>query len=260
MDPLGLASGFDGDRGPFMTGDAGAIHDLGNLIQIAASAVNRVGRSPCVDADPALAPVLASARAALQQAGLLVRRTVHRARDAAVTVRKVPELQDVATCLSEILALVRWICEPDIRLLVDAPAVLPWVRCSGVDLQNAVLNLAINARDAMPDGGVLSLSVRAIQPQVSPGVVEIRIADNGVGMSPATLQSALHPFFTTKLGGRGAGLGLAMVQRFAQEAGGRVEIASSLGDGTTVVLRLPAAPEPGVACDEEPTAWAVDID
>lgn len=221
--------------------DAGAVHDLGNLIQIATSAVNRLGRSSCLDDDPALAPVLESARLALRQAGLLVGRRDHRSASATVTVRKIPEAVDVAVCLGEMLALIRWICEPDVAVSVDTPIGLPQVLCSGVDLQNAVLNLVINARDAMPDGGVLRVSVGVVAASEGfPGEVEVRVADDGVGMTPATLQRALHPFFTTKLDRRGAGLGLAIVGRFAHDAGGRVEIASRPGGGTTVVLRLPA--------------------
>lgn len=240
METGGSACGLDGPGGRFAEAPldgVGAVHDLGNLIQIAASAINLVGRSRALAGEPTLEPVLASAKTALKQAGDLVRQTLGRTREASIVVRKVPDLLDVGDCLAEVLALVKWVCEPDVRLAVDAPSGLPRVRCSDVDLQNAILNLAINARDAMPEGGVLSLSVY----ETALCEVEISVADDGAGMAPDTLQAALNPYFTTKFGGRGAGLGLAMVRRFADELGGGLEIASQPGHGTTVILRLPTA-------------------
>jgi len=239
-------------------GGPGVIHDLGNLIQIAASAVSLVSRSPWAACDPSLEPILARARAALDRAGVLVRQTLGRSREAALVVRGVQDLQDVAACLAEIHALIQWACEPDIRLSVDTSADLPAVRCNRIELQSAVLNLVINARDAMPEGGRLGLSVRAVQEgDLAPGVA-IAVSDDGLGMSPETLRCATSPYFTTKPEGRGTGLGLAMVQRFAHDAGGRADIASALGAGTTVTLRLPA-PATADVCPCAPlSAWRRD--
>ena len=207
--------------------EPGVVHDLGNLIQIAASAMNLIGRSPWAACDPSLEPVLARARAALERAGVLVRQALGRSREAALVVRGVQDLQDVVACLGE--------------------------------LQSAVLNLVINARDAMPEGGCLSLAARALsEDDLSPGVA-IVVSDDGFGMSPETLRRASNPFFTTKPNGRGTGLGLAMVQRFAHEAGGRADIASTVGVGTTVTLHLPSHTPADASPCEILSAWRPDI-
>jgi signal transduction histidine kinase len=218
-------------------GAAGVVHDLGNLIQIAASAVNIISRSSRACPDSALEPVLARARTALERASALVRQTNVRT-DPAFAVRPTQELQSVTSCVDEIRALISSICEPDISLSIDVPADLPPVRCHRIELQSAVLNLVTNARGAMPDGGSIVIVARGV---ADDQLVELSVADNGVGMSRETLLRAFNPYFTTRADGRGTGLGLAMVQRFAQEAGGRVELASTPGAGTTVTLRLPSA-------------------
>ena len=113
--------------------------------------------------------------------------------------------------------------------------------CEEVDLQNAILNLALNARDAMPDGGVLSIVVAGVTRAHVAAELEVRVTDNGLGMSRETLARAFDPFFTTKTKGLGR-LGLPIVRQLTRELGGSVEIASMPGFGTTVVLRLPSAP------------------
>jgi signal transduction histidine kinase len=105
-------------------------------------------------------------------------------------------------------------------------------------LQNAILNLVFNARDAMPDGGLISISAAAVV-QGSAALVEIRIEDSGIGMTRETMVRAFDPFFTTKGKGLG-GVGLPMVKQFAEEHRGTVNVESTFGAGTTVVLRLPA--------------------
>ena len=116
-------------------------------------------------------------------------------------------------------------------------------------LTNAVLNLAINARDAMPDGGRLRIEARNVTldrayagryPDVVPGdYVRLTVADTGTGMTPDVLEQAFEPFFTTKGLGAGTGLGLSMVYGFVQQSGGHVRIRSQLGGGTSVELYLP---------------------
>src|SRR5690606_31538261 len=129
----------------------------------------------------------------------------------------------------------------DVRLDIHVEPGLPIVKCDRLGLQNAVLNLLFNARDAMPDDGVVS--IRADEISLEPGVsaIALRVADSGVGMTPDTIARALEPFFTTKAGGLG-GVGLPMVERFARESGGRVLVESGYGVGTTVTLQLPTYP------------------
>jgi PAS domain S-box-containing protein len=111
-------------------------------------------------------------------------------------------------------------------------------------LENAILNLAINARDAMPRGGVITIRTASEGPSEteSPeGFVRVTVADTGQGMTPEVLERAFEPFFTTKEAGRGTGLGLSMVYGFVTQSGGEVRIRSRLGRGTEVTLRLPRA-------------------
>lgn len=118
-------------------------------------------------------------------------------------------------------------------------------------LQSALLNLAINARDAMPKGGMLIIEVARVKldidyaemyPSIKPGnYVQISVTDTGAGMTPEVKQKAFEPFFTTKEVGAGTGLGLSMVYGFAKQSGGNVQIYSEAGQGTTVRIFLPAA-------------------
>jgi two-component system, NtrC family, sensor kinase len=113
----------------------------------------------------------------------------------------------------------------------------------------AILNLAINARDAMiTEGGILTIDVRNAALQSSPDYdgltgdfVAISISDSGAGMSAETLERAFEPFFTTKVDGLGTGLGLSMVAGFARQSGGTVHIHSEIGRGTSVTIYLPRA-------------------
>ncbi|RWC38469.1 MAG: ATP-binding protein [Mesorhizobium sp.] len=214
---------------------AGTVHDLGNLIQIALSALNRIARDPGVSVAPALEPVIGSAKTALLQAGALVRETISRAQQSHGEVQET----NVSACLTEVEALARCACEPHIQLEVRVGSDLPRAKCDRLGLQNAVLNLIFNARDAMPGGGLISIDAAAVQGRVA--LIELRIVDRGIGMTPGTVARAFQPFFTTKGKGLG-GVGLPMVKHFAAEHGGSVEIESVLGAGTTVILRVPAAP------------------
>ena len=131
----------------------------------------------------------------------------------------------------------------DIEIRYDLPEDLWLVRADPSQLQIALINLAVNARDAMAFGGVLTLRA---ENRVLPGpplaeVVSLHVSDTGTGMSAAVLARVFEPFYTTKEVGRGTGLGLAQVHGFVQQSGGSVEIASEPGRGTVVTLNLPRA-------------------
>ncbi len=132
---------------------------------------------------------------------------------------------------------------------------LPLVRTDSAQLETAILNLAVNARDAMPAGGRLTITAEFATPpfdDLPPGrYVRLSVADEGEGMSPETLQRATEPFFTTKGIGKGTGLGLSMVHGLAQQSGGRLSITSTPGGGTTASIWLPVI-EGEMTAEEEP--------
>ncbi len=138
----------------------------------------------------------------------------------------------------------------DIRLALGSD--LPFALADSGQLENAILNLSINARDAMPNGGCLTIETASVfldgnyaqqENDVKPGpYLMVAVSDNGTGMSPEVLERVFDPFFTTKEVGKGSVLGLSMVYGFAKQSGGHVKIYSEAGIGTTVKLYLPEAP------------------
>jgi CheY-like chemotaxis protein len=136
---------------------------------------------------------------------------------------------------------------PAIRLAVSFPDNLPSLKADPNQLELALLNLVLNARDAMPLGGTISISGRTHSPTTPSHLgltgelyVEVSVQDTGTGMDTATIQRAVEPFFTTKGIGKGTGLGLSMVKGFAEQSGGTIEIESQPHHGTSVRLYLPA--------------------
>ncbi len=214
-------------------GMASLVHDLGNYIQIAMSAVSIMSRHADVAASESLGTIVAHAAESLERAGALVRRTARL--DAPVADEPV----SVDACLTQMAALLRYACGPHIRIKLHI-GLVPKVRCSRLDLQNALLNLALNARDAMDGSGTLTISaLLADGPEVPE--VEIVVRDTGAGMAPALLARVFDRHFTTKPAGAGHGMGLPGVRRFVERACGRIRIDSVPGAGTSVVLRLPAS-------------------
>lgn len=146
----------------------------------------------------------------------------------------------------------------DVELTTHLDAKLWPVRVDPGEIDSAILNLALNARDAMPDGGQLLIGARnrTLDAQAASAerdahegdYVELFVKDTGTGMTEEVLEHALEPFFTTKEAGRGSGLGLSSVQGFAHQSGGFVTLSSQLGVGTTVSIWMPRAP------DEKPEA------
>lgn len=152
----------------------------------------------------------------------------------------------------------------NIKLEIVAGQGAPHAIADANQLENAILNLAINARDAMPDGGRLTIEVgvaelddddAAARPEVSPGsYVMITVSDTGMGMSPDVVDKVFEPFFTTKPIGQGTGLGLSMVYGFARQSGGHVRIDSKPGEGTSVTIYLPASDGQGEDVASRPAA------
>jgi PAS domain S-box-containing protein len=118
-----------------------------------------------------------------------------------------------------------------------------WMTCDAAQLHQVILNLAVNARDAMPSSGTLAVSTRPFQ-DGGRAWVEVAFADTGVGIPPEVLPNLFEPFFTTKERGHGTGLGLAIVHGVVQRTGGTIDVRSRVGEGTTFILRFPAGAEP----------------
>ncbi len=137
-----------------------------------------------------------------------------------------------------------------IQLDMDLQEDLPQVRGDGGALNHALMNLCVNALDAMPEGGTLRIAT-ATAPD---GGVDLRVEDSGVGMTPAVLARCLEPFYTTKPRGKGTGLGLPMVQSTLQAHDGRFELHSAPGEGTQAILHFPPARLLAPAVPEAPVA------
>jgi CheY-like chemotaxis protein len=148
---------------------------------------------------------------------------------------------------------------PTIRLVLELPDETLSARADPNQLELALLNLAVNARDAMPEGGTLTVGAgrETVEPGGDPALtagdyVCIRVADTGHGMDAATARRAIEPFYSTKEAGRGTGLGLSMVHGLAAQSGGDLAIDSAPGRGTRVVMRLPAGDHAPAAEAEDP--------
>ncbi|HVI28252.1 PAS domain S-box protein [Hansschlegelia sp.] len=159
-----------------------------------------------------------------------------------------PKAINANRLVSNMEELVRRTVGPSIAIETVLAAGLWPCFCDPNQLENAILNLAINARDAMPDGGRVTIEtantwvdqVGATDRDVPPGqYIAICVTDNGTGMSPEVARRAFDPFFTTKPAGKGTGLGLSMIYGFARQSGGQVRIYSEVGHGTTVKIYLP---------------------
>lgn len=171
-------------------------------------------------------------------------------------------LQPEVVVLNEVLAdtteILRRVIGEDIQLVTNLPAGVGSVKVDRGQLSQIIMNLSVNARDAMPDGGELSIGTENIffdseyakaHPGVMPGAyVKLSVSDNGTGIDYADLQHIFEPFFTTKKVGKGTGLGLATVYGIVKQSGGHISVASVIGSGTTFDIVLPRVVEsPGVA-------------
>jgi PAS domain S-box-containing protein len=218
----------------------GIAHDFNNILAIISGNLDLMRRHSLPEE---VRRVVDSARRAVTRAATLTRYLLafsrkEQLRPAAVSTNTI--VADTAAMLRRTLGdriLVRTDLADDLRLgYYDAH-----------QLESALLNLAINARDAMPEGGTLTIATGNARSK--PGFagdavrgdhVRITVHDTGTGMSPDVLRRAVEPFFTTKPVGSGSGLGLSMVYGFAQQSGGHIELDSTVGEGTTVTLYLPA--------------------
>ncbi|HOY76495.1 MAG TPA: PAS domain-containing protein [Hyphomonadaceae bacterium] len=223
----------------------GIAHDFNNLMTGIISALSLVRRRLETGKTQDLDKLMSAASTSAQRAAALTHRLLAFSRQQSLDVRAV----DIGELIQSMRFLLNQTLGEDIQVEVACPPDL-WAGLTDANqLENAVLNLVINARDAMPSGGRMAITMAnstLAKADVKPGseeepgdYVEIAVSDTGEGMSADTLAKAFDPFFTTKPIGQGTGLGLSMVYGFVQQSGGHVRIESEVGKGTRVALYLP---------------------
>jgi PAS domain S-box-containing protein len=218
----------------------GVAHDFNNLLTPILGGLDILHRRGA--SDPRAARIIDGALQSAERAQTLVQRLLAFARRQPLRASAV----DTADLVRNMADLFGGTMGPRVRLITDVPDDLPSVRADPNQLEMAILNLAVNGRDAMPDGGTLTISadrheVGDIVGLVPGSYVRLSVSDTGIGMDPATLSRAVEPFFSTKGIGKGTGLGLSMIHGLAAQLGGLLDLSSTPGVGTTVSIWLPVA-------------------
>lgn len=229
----------------------GVAHDINNLLTPIMGALDMVSRRYS-DADARTKRLLDGALQSTDRAKTLVNRLLGFARRQALETRPV----NVSALLEGMRDLIVSSIGSTVELKMLAPGDLPPAMTDPNQLELAILNLCVNSRDAMPDGGSLTIVAERVAvgprglPQLKPGAyLRVSVIDTGMGMDATTLNKAVEPFFSTKGLGKGTGLGLSMVHGFAAQLGGAFTLSSESGEGTRGDLYLPiaeAAAEPAV--------------
>jgi PAS domain S-box-containing protein len=225
----------------------GVAHDFNNLLGVVIGNLQLIERS--VADDPGIARKVHTAMRAAARGADLTKRLLAFARRQILD----PTVVDLNRQLTGLTDLMQRSLGDSIEVRMVQAHDLWHTRVDAGQFENAILNLAINARDAMPQGGRLTVRTQNVtldsafcahHPQIEPGeYISISVTDTGCGIEPDVLKRVFEPFFTTKESGKGSGLGLAMVHGFAEQSGGIATIESKVGRGTTVQLLLPRSRE-----------------
>ncbi len=223
----------------------GVAHDFNNLLTAILGTARALERHLGPKADTRTRRLLAASIAAVDRGARLNASLLAFARRQPLTLATI----DTNALVEDFLPLLRRALGEAISVELSLDDSLPPCRADSAQVESALLNLAINARDAMPRGGVIRIVTRrawlqeqalAGNPDAAPGpYVAVEVRDNGLGMSPEVRERAFEPFFTTKPEGQGTGLGLSQIFGFMRQIGGHVAIQSLPGRGTTVTLYLP---------------------
>ena len=223
----------------------GIAHDFNNMLQGISNALELMHRRAEQGRLPEAGLYLKGAQETVRRAAALTHRLLAFARQQTLAPAPV-NLDKLAVDMAELIGRT---VGPQVQVELRLGAGCGPVLCDESQLENALLNLAVNARDAMPDGGWLTISTGearlsaadlAGEPGLLPGAyAALTVADTGAGMDEATRVRAFEPFFTSKPLGQGTGLGLSQIYGFVRQSGGFVQIESALGQGTTVRLYLP---------------------
>jgi PAS domain S-box-containing protein len=246
----------------------GVAHDFNNLLTAVLGNLDLLRKR--FPADPRTQRLIEGALQGAQRGAALTKRMLAFARQQDLKTGSA----DLASLVSGMRELLDRTLGPQIELVLRTPEGLPFAQVDTNQVELAILNLAINARDAMPDGGRIEISVdhaglASDRTLARGGYVRVRVTDTGSGMDAETAKRAIEPFFSTKPVGKGTGLGLSMVHGLAVQLGGRLELSSGIGKGTTATLWLPVAeqtaptetePEPQVVSGRSATILLVDDD
>lgn len=238
----------------------GVAHDFNNLLTPIIGSLDMLSRKGLGSAREQR--LIEGALQSAERAKTLVQRLLAFARRQPLQ----PTAVDTASLVAGMADLVSATTGPHVRVVTDIAADLPMAHGDPNQLEMAILNLCVNARDAMPDGGELRISVALAgkgetRPQDLPAgrYVRIVVADTGIGMDAATLERAIEPFFSTKGIGKGTGLGLSMVHGLARQLGGGLSLSSAVGSGTRAALWLPLSTDPDVSAAQEPASkWTIE--
>ncbi len=222
----------------------GVAHDFNNLLTVVYGCVASL-RKELPEGGPA-ASILDEQVNATRKAALLVRQLLAFGQRQATLPRAV----DLNALVITNLGLLNRLVSTDVKLSLDLSEDAPWVFADPAQLEQVLFNLCANARDAMPGGGELT-----IRTERTPGTAVLVVRDTGAGMAPEVLEHSFEPFFSTK-GDQGNGLGLATVHGIVSQLGGRIEVESQVGTGTTFTLRLPSR-EPDIP--QRPAAEAARL-
>jgi signal transduction histidine kinase/CheY-like chemotaxis protein len=226
----------------------GVAHDFNNLLTPITGALDLMNRRYGAD-DPRAARMIGGALESAERARTLVQRLLGFARRQALQTRPV----DLASLLGGMRDLIASSVGGSVELRTRWSDDLPAALADPNQLELALLNLCVNARDAMPGGGTLTVTAEAVTagpgnvPRLAPGLyLRLSVTDTGSGMDQATLTRAIEPFYSTKEVGKGTGLGLSMVHGLALQLGGGFHLSSVLGEGTRADLWLPVAADAAV--------------
>ena len=223
----------------------GIAHDFNNILQIILGRAELM--EELLDESSPMRKHATSIRHATERGATLIRRLLAFARRQPLKLAAV----DVNRLIGQLDVMGRRTLGEDIEMRIVLTPDLPPATCDDSQLESAILNLCVNARDAMPNGGRLMIETGALTVEegassllvdLDPGdYIQIAVSDTGSGMSPEVAREAFEPFFTTKEPGKGTGLGLSMVYGLMKQLGGTVKIYSEVGVGTTIKLFLPVA-------------------
>jgi PAS domain S-box-containing protein len=228
----------------------GVAHDFNNLLTVVIGGI-QLALSELDDPEERREVLEQALQAAQRGAALTQRLLVFSRRQA---LKPVP--LDVAALIGGLRTLLLRLVPETMKVHIDVAGDAGWCEADRAQLESAILNLAVNAKDAMRDDGTLTLSASRMRvtaeaapvPEAKPGFyVRITVADDGDGIPPDVQSHIFEPFFTTKAVGKGSGLGLSTVYGFVTRSGGFVTLSSEVGVGTQVNLHLPATPSPSLA-------------